>query len=71
MSVIMESTYGNRDHGPTEDARSRLATIVSETAARGGRVLIPAFAVGRTQEVLYDLHGLFKEGRIPRIPDLH
>jgi len=67
-TVIMESTYGNRVHGPTEDARSRLATIISETAAKGGRVLIPAFAVGRTQELLYDLHGLFREGRIPRIP---
>jgi metallo-beta-lactamase family protein len=67
-AVIMESTYGNRDHGPTESARSRLGTIISETAARGGRVLIPAFAVGRTQEILYELHGLFREGRIPRIP---
>ena len=67
-TVIMESTYGNRDHAPPEDARSRLGTIITETAARGGRVLIPAFAVGRTQELLYDLHGLYKEGRIPRIP---
>jgi metallo-beta-lactamase family protein len=67
-AVIMESTYGNRDHAPPEDARTRLATIVSETAARGGRVLIPAFAVGRTQEILYELHGLAREGRIPRIP---
>ena len=66
--VIMESTYGNRDHAPPEDARSRLASVISETAARGGRVMIPAFAVGRTQELLYDLHGLFREGRIPRIP---
>jgi metallo-beta-lactamase family protein len=66
--VIMESTYGNRDHGPVEDARARLAAIITDTAARGGRVMIPAFAVGRTQELLYDLHGLFKEGRIPRIP---
>lgn len=66
--VIMESTYGNRSHAPPEDARGRLATIVTETAARGGRVLIPAFAVGRTQEILYDLHGLFREGLIPRIP---
>lgn len=66
--VIMESTYGNRSHAAPEDARGRLATIVSETAARGGRVLIPAFAVGRTQEVLYDLHGLFRDGLIPRIP---
>jgi metallo-beta-lactamase family protein len=67
-TVIMESTYGNRSHAPPEDARGRLATIVSETAARGGRVMIPAFAVGRTQELLYDLHGLYREGRIPRIP---
>jgi metallo-beta-lactamase family protein len=66
--VIMESTYGNRDHAPPEDARSLLASVITATAARGGRVMIPAFAVGRTQELLYDLHGLFQEGRIPRIP---
>lgn len=67
-AVIMESTYGDRDHPPVEDLRGRLATIVSETAARGGRVLIPAFAVGRTQEIVYDLHALAREGRIPNIP---
>ncbi len=67
-AVIMESTYGNRDHAPPEDARARLASIITETAARGGRVIVPAFAVGRTQEILYDLHGLYREGRIPRIP---
>lgn len=67
-AVIMESTYGNRSHAPTEDARSRLATVIRETAARGGSVMIPAFAVGRTQELLYDLHGLYREGRIPQIP---
>ncbi|MCU0622683.1 MAG: MBL fold metallo-hydrolase [Gemmatimonadaceae bacterium] len=66
--VILESTYGNRDHTPTADARQRLATIVRETASRGGRVLIPAFAVGRTQELLYDLHALYREGAIPRLP---
>lgn len=66
--VIMESTYGNRTHVPVAGARDRLATIVTETAARGGKVMIPAFAVGRTQEILYDLHGLAREGRIPRIP---
>jgi metallo-beta-lactamase family protein len=64
----MESTYGNRDHATMEDARALLADVVSGTAARGGRVLIPAFAVGRTQEVLYDLHALAREGRIPKIP---
>ncbi len=66
--VIMESTYGNRDHPPVEDARERLATIVRETAARGGKLLIPAFAVGRTQELLYELHQLVSEKRIPPIP---
>lgn len=66
--VIMESTYGNRDHESVAGARDDLARIVSTTAARGGRVLIPAFAVGRTQEILYDLHGLARAGRIPRIP---
>jgi metallo-beta-lactamase family protein len=66
--VIMESTYGNRDHDTVQDARGLLAAVVTETAARGGRVLIPAFAVGRTQEILYDLHALAREGAIPRIP---
>lgn len=66
--VIMESTYGNRDHPSTAVARARLGEIVRDTAARGGRVLIPAFAVGRTQELLYDLHALARAGAIPRIP---
>jgi metallo-beta-lactamase family protein len=48
--------------------RERLAAIVKETAARGGRVLIPAFAVGRTQEIVYDLHALARDKRIPAIP---
>jgi metallo-beta-lactamase family protein len=66
--VIMESTYGNRDHTSVEGAREALGRIVRETAARGGRILIPAFAVGRTQELLYDLNGLAREGKIPNIP---
>ena len=66
--VLMESTYGNRDHPPAEDMRGQLAAIVRETAARGGRVLIPAFAVGRTQEVLYDLHALVRAGEVPQLP---
>lgn len=66
--VIMESTYGNRDHESVVDARSQLAAVVRETAARGGRVLIPSFAVGRTQELLYNLNGLSREGAIPEIP---
>jgi metallo-beta-lactamase family protein len=66
--LIMESTYGNRDHESIASARDDLARIVTSTAARGGRILIPAFAVGRTQELLYDLHALARANRIPRIP---
>jgi metallo-beta-lactamase family protein len=67
-AVIMESTYGNRDHESVEGAREQLARVVRETAARGGRVLVPAFAVGRTQELVYDLHALARAGAIPEIP---
>jgi metallo-beta-lactamase family protein len=66
--VIMESTYGNRQHESVDSSRDILARVISETAARGGRVLVPAFALGRTQELLYELHGLASEGRIPSVP---
>ena len=66
--ILCESTYGNRDHESVEGARDQLAQVVRETAARGGRVLIPAFAVGRTQELVYDLHALRRDGKIPDIP---
>ena len=66
--VIMESTYGDRSHGPYGESRAELARVISETAARGGRVLIPAFALGRTQEIVYDLHGLAKAREIPPLP---
>ena len=66
--VIMESTYGDRDHESIEGARVRLAEIIRQTAARGGRILIPAFAVGRTQEIIYELHILTREKAIPAIP---
>jgi metallo-beta-lactamase family protein len=67
-AVIMESTYGNRDHDSVDGARARLAEVIRATAARGGRILIPAFAVGRTQELLYSLNSLLREGAIPSIP---
>jgi metallo-beta-lactamase family protein len=66
--VIMESTYGNRDHESVGGAREHLARAVRAAAARGGRVLVPAFAVGRTQELVYDLHALARAGEIPEIP---
>ena len=66
--VIMESTYGDRDHPSVAQLPDQLGAIVRETAAKGGRVIIPAFAVGRTQELLYDLHKLTRAGAIPPIP---
>ena len=66
--VLLESTYGNRDHPSVEGAREMLARIITETAARGGKILVPAFSVGRTQELVYDLHVLAREGKIPEIP---
>jgi len=66
--VIMESTYGDRDHGPLAGSREELARVVRETAARGGKILIPAFAVGRTQELLYDLRTLQLAKQVPMIP---
>ena len=66
--VIMESTYGDREHESVGEMPSELARIIRETAARGGRVFIPAFAVGRTQELVYDLHRLALSRAIPAIP---
>ena len=65
--VIMETTYGDRVHEPF-DKEQTLADIVNQTVKKGGNVVIPAFAVGRTQTMLYYFIKLFKEGRIPDIP---
>ena len=65
--VVVESTYGDRRHDTT-DAQQRLAEIISTTAARGGTVIIPAFAVGRAQSLLYHLDRLKRRGDLPPIP---
>jgi metallo-beta-lactamase family protein len=65
--VIVESTYGDREHGPYEDARHELREVVRETVRRRGKVVIPAFAVGRTQEIVYALNDLEADGDIPEI----
>ena len=65
--VVLESTYGDREH-PALDVKERLAEIVNQTVKRGGHLLIPAFAVGRTQSLLYHLRALEEEGRIRPIP---
>ena len=66
--LISESTYGGMEHGPVGKAKDALADVVGRTAERGGKVIIPAFAVGRTQELVYALDQLWNEERIPRIP---
>lgn len=64
--LLVESTYGDREH--SSDSEARLAQTVRDTAARGGAVMVPAFAIGRTQELLWTLAKLKQEGRIPPIP---
>ncbi|MBC6937400.1 MAG: MBL fold metallo-hydrolase [Chloroflexi bacterium] len=66
--LIMESTYGDRLHPPYPDAERELERIVVETYQRGGKVIVPAFAVGRTQQLVYTLHQLANRGDIPRLP---
>lgn len=66
--LISECTYGNRLHESFFEAGEELAKVVKETAARGGKILIPAFAVERTQEIVYELHLLIEKGEIPEIP---
>ncbi len=67
-AVLMESTYGNRAHGDIHSMHDDLARVVGETVKRGGKVIIPAFAVGRTQEIVYALAELQRDGRLPQIP---
>ncbi|MBX2821973.1 MAG: MBL fold metallo-hydrolase [Rhodothermaceae bacterium] len=66
--LISESTYGGKTHEPPEEAKGKLAEIVKRTASRGGKLIIPAFAVGRTQEIVHILDQLEHEGALPRIP---
>ena len=66
--VVVESTYGNREHGPHEEAIEELVAAIGEVADDEGVLLMPAFAIGRTQEVIWVLDDLVRDGRIPRIP---
>jgi metallo-beta-lactamase family protein len=67
-TLIIESTYADRDHESVADAEERLGEVVRRVAARGGKLLVPSFAVGRTQELVYALNQLFQLGKIPRVP---
>ena len=66
--LIMESTYGGRLHKSLDHVITKLEAVVKRTAARGGRIIVPAFAVGRTQQLVLLLHQLANEKRIPNIP---
>ena len=66
--LIMESTYGGRLHKSVEHVINKLESVVNRTARRGGRIVVPAFAVGRTQQLVLLLHQLANEKRIPNIP---
>lgn len=63
--LVCDSTYGNRLHDPVTDAKQQLAEVVRATVKRGGKIIIPAFAVERTQEVVYYLQQLIADGEIP------
>ncbi|MFZ5943517.1 MAG: MBL fold metallo-hydrolase RNA specificity domain-containing protein [Bacillota bacterium] len=65
--LIMESTYGNRFHLETEDKLVQLARIIKKTMKKGGNLVIPAFAIERTQDLIYDLRKLIQDGEIPRV----
>jgi metallo-beta-lactamase family protein len=66
--LIIESTYGHRLHDPIHSAMDKLADVVNRTIERKGKVIIPAFAVERTQELIYFLHLLNDQKRIPKVP---
>lgn len=66
--LLMESTYGGREHEAPPGVGDYFAEVIRQAVKRGGKILIPAFAVERTQQILYVLNELFKDGKIPDIP---
>ncbi len=68
--LITESTYGDREHGALADSQNELARVVRETVMRGGKVIIPSFAVERTQEVVYSLHQKVATHEVPDVPTM-
>jgi metallo-beta-lactamase family protein len=66
--LITESTYGGEVHDPPTESMERLAEVIAQTSHRGGKVIIPAFALGRTQELVYALDQLWNDDDLPRIP---
>lgn len=67
--LVCESTYGDRDHAPVKEAEDSLLKHVVDVCVKGGgKLMIPAFSIGKTQEILYTLNSLSNEGRLPRVP---
>jgi metallo-beta-lactamase family protein len=66
--LISESTYGGHTHEPVDETADQLGAVIARTASRGGRVIVPAFAVGRTQTVVYFLHQLISAGKLQTLP---
>lgn len=66
--ALIESTYGDRDHENEQGRASELERIIVGTLEAGGNIVVPAFAVGRTQDILYEVHRLQRDGRIPEFP---
>jgi metallo-beta-lactamase family protein len=66
--VVMESTYGNRMHAPAEDMKAQLLEVIEQTRARGGKIVIPSFALERAQEIVFALKQLVEAGRLAPIP---
>src|SRR5262249_44443427 len=64
----VESTYGGRDHAPRSNAHEEVASVVRETLDKKGKIIIPSFSVGRTQQIVYTLHQLTLAGRVPKVP---
>jgi len=67
-ALLMESTYGNRHHDPISLAQIKLTQVINQTIKQGGKIIIPAFALGRTQELVYLIHELIDSRLIPAIP---
>jgi metallo-beta-lactamase family protein len=66
--VFLEATYGDRDHKPYDQTLEEFIAIVKETCASGGKMLVPTFAIGRAQQIIYHLADLFQSGKIPKFP---
>ncbi|GAB4487096.1 MAG: MBL fold metallo-hydrolase [Anaerolineales bacterium] len=67
-ALVMESTYGDKPHRNPEEAYEEMKTVVNQALQRGGKVIIPAFAVGRTQELVYNLNMMYENGDLPEVP---